>query len=110
MQHAVPFFKRFDIIAYHGRSCTAPRTVCTRRCAQPKKQALSLSSAQPVWRRTLRALLRGDEPPCDRRSLASGALDGLDVLLSTVQMLAGIPVATVGVGKAGAQRFYPVAV
>ena len=29
-------------------------------------------------------------------------LDGLDSLLSTVQMPAGIPVATVAVGKAGA--------
>ena len=36
--------------------------------------------------------------------LASGALDGLDALLSTVQMPAGIPVATVGVGKSGARN------
>jgi phosphoribosylaminoimidazole carboxylase PurE protein len=31
-----------------------------------------------------------------------GALDGLDALLSTVQMPAGIPVATVALGRAGA--------
>ncbi len=31
-----------------------------------------------------------------------GALDGLDALLSTVQMPAGIPVATVAIGKSGA--------
>lgn len=31
-----------------------------------------------------------------------GALNGLDALLSTVQMPAGIPVATVAIGKAGA--------
>jgi len=31
-----------------------------------------------------------------------GALDGLDALLSTVQMPAGVPVATVALGKAGA--------
>ncbi len=31
-----------------------------------------------------------------------GALDGLDALLSTVQMPAGIPVATVALGKSGA--------
>lgn len=36
--------------------------------------------------------------------LAGGALDGLDSLLSTVQMPAGIPVATVAVGKAGAKN------
>lgn len=36
--------------------------------------------------------------------LAGGALDGLDSLLSTVQMPGGIPVATVAVGKAGAKN------
>jgi phosphoribosylaminoimidazole carboxylase PurE protein len=34
--------------------------------------------------------------------MKGGALDGLDALLSTVQMPAGIPVATVALGKAGA--------
>jgi len=34
--------------------------------------------------------------------LAGGALDGLDALLSTVQMPSGIPVATFAIGKAGA--------
>ena len=34
--------------------------------------------------------------------LAGGILDGMDSLLSTVQMPKGVPVATVAVGKAGA--------
>jgi len=34
----------------------------------------------------------------------NASLDGLDALLSTVQMPAGIPVATVAVGKAGARN------
>lgn len=34
--------------------------------------------------------------------LSGGAMDGLDALLSTVQMPAGMPVATVAIGKAGA--------
>ncbi|MBA6413801.1 5-(carboxyamino)imidazole ribonucleotide mutase [Parahaliea sp. F7430] len=34
----------------------------------------------------------------------NASLDGLDALLSTVQMPAGIPVATVAVGKAGAKN------
>jgi phosphoribosylaminoimidazole carboxylase PurE protein len=34
--------------------------------------------------------------------VASGFMDGLDSLLSTVQMPAGVPVATTAVGKAGA--------
>jgi 5-(carboxyamino)imidazole ribonucleotide mutase len=36
--------------------------------------------------------------------LAGGLADGLDALLATVQMPAGIPVATVAVGKAGARN------
>ncbi|RLT99254.1 5-(carboxyamino)imidazole ribonucleotide mutase [Ketobacter sp.] len=34
----------------------------------------------------------------------TGAMNGLDSLLSTVQMPAGVPVATVSVGKAGAKN------
>jgi len=36
--------------------------------------------------------------------LASGALDGLDALLATVQMPQGIPVACLGIGPAGAHN------
>ncbi|MBD3160806.1 MAG: 5-(carboxyamino)imidazole ribonucleotide mutase [Candidatus Eisenbacteria bacterium] len=36
--------------------------------------------------------------------LPGGTLDGLDALLSTVQMPAGVPVATLAVGKAGARN------
>jgi 5-(carboxyamino)imidazole ribonucleotide mutase len=36
--------------------------------------------------------------------LAGPALGGIDALLSTVQMPAGVPVATMAVGKAGAQN------
>ena len=36
--------------------------------------------------------------------MASGSLQGIDALLSTVQMPPGIPVATVGIGSAGAKN------
>jgi phosphoribosylaminoimidazole carboxylase PurE protein len=36
--------------------------------------------------------------------LASGPLQGVDALLSTVQMPPGVPVATVGIGSAGARN------
>ena len=36
--------------------------------------------------------------------LESSAIGGLDALLSTVQMPAGVPVATMAVGKAGARN------
>ena len=36
--------------------------------------------------------------------LSASALDGMDALLSTVQMPPGVPVATVSIGKAGAKN------
>jgi len=36
--------------------------------------------------------------------MPGGVADGLDALLSTVQMPGGVPVATVAVGKAGARN------
>jgi 5-(carboxyamino)imidazole ribonucleotide mutase len=36
--------------------------------------------------------------------LASGELNGLDSLYSIVQMPAGVPVATMGIGKAGVRN------
>jgi 5-(carboxyamino)imidazole ribonucleotide mutase len=36
--------------------------------------------------------------------MAAGPLDGMDALLSTVQMPGGIPVASVAIGKAGAKN------
>ncbi len=42
--------------------------------------------------------------------LASGSLQGIDALLSTVQMPPGVPVASVGIGKAGAKNAALIAV
>ncbi len=36
--------------------------------------------------------------------MKGGAMDGLDAMLSTVQMPSGMPVATVALGKAGAMN------
>ena len=41
---------------------------------------------------------------------AKGGLDGMDALLSTVQMPPGVPVATVAIGKAGAKHAAVLAV
>jgi phosphoribosylaminoimidazole carboxylase PurE protein len=42
--------------------------------------------------------------------LSGGALDGLDALLATVQMPAGVPVGTLAIGKAGARNAAVLAV
>jgi len=42
--------------------------------------------------------------------MASGSLQGIDALLATVQMPPGVPVATVGIGSAGAENAAVLAV
>jgi phosphoribosylamine--glycine ligase len=48
------------------------------------------------------AMAAHSELPIIGVPIAAGALNGFDALLSTVQMPPGVPVATVGVGSAGA--------
>ena len=48
------------------------------------------------------ALAAGTTKPVVGVPMKGGAMDGMDAMLSTVQMPAGMPVATVALGKAGA--------
>ena len=48
------------------------------------------------------ALAAGTTKPIIGVPMKGGAMDGMDAMLSTVQMPAGMPVATVALGKAGA--------
>jgi phosphoribosylaminoimidazole carboxylase PurE protein len=48
------------------------------------------------------AMAAGSALPIIGVPMAAGPLNGFDALLSTVQMPPGVPVATVGIGKAGA--------
>ena len=48
------------------------------------------------------ALASGTTKPVIGVPMKGGAMDGMDAMLSTVQMPAGMPVATVALGKAGA--------
>ncbi|NLF31082.1 MAG: 5-(carboxyamino)imidazole ribonucleotide mutase [Planctomycetes bacterium] len=48
------------------------------------------------------AMAAGTSLPVIGVPMETGALNGLDALLSTVQMPPGVPVATVGIGKPGA--------
>jgi len=51
---------------------------------------------------------RADNPAGNRSSINATALNGLDALLSTVQMPGGIPVATMAIGSAGAKNAAPI--
>ncbi len=50
------------------------------------------------------ALAAGTTKPVIGVPMKGGAMDGMDAMLSTVQMPAGMPVATVALGKAGAMN------
>ena len=61
--------------------------------------------------RTLPASLRAETPlPVIGIPIDSSPLKGIDALLSTVQMPAGVPVATMAIGKAGARNAAVLAV
>ena len=106
MQHAVPFFKQFDITA---RITVASAHRTPDRVHEEVRAAEEAGAVAIICAAGMAAHLAGvvagtTNLPVIGVPLASGALDGLDALLSTVQMPAGIPVATVGVGKAGARN------
>ncbi len=50
------------------------------------------------------ALAAGTTKPIIGVPMKGGAMDGMDAMLSTVQMPSGMPVATVALGKAGAMN------
>jgi len=50
------------------------------------------------------ALAAGTTKPVIGVPMKGGAMDGMDAMLSTVQMPSGMPVATVALGKAGAMN------
>ena len=107
MQHAVPFFKQFDITARLSLIASAHRT--PDRVHEEVRAAEEAGAVAIICAAGMAAHLAGvvagtTNLPVIGVPLASGALDGLGALLSTVQMPAGIPVATVGVGKAGARN------
>jgi phosphoribosylamine--glycine ligase len=106
MQAAVDFLKQMKI-PYEMTVASAHRT--------PERAARWASSAQE---RGLKIIIAGagmaahlagvlaahTELPVIGVPLDASPLHGLDALLSTVQMPAGIPVATMGIGKSGAKN------
>lgn len=106
MQAAADFFKKMDV-PYEMTVASAHRT--------PERAALFASTAQ---KRGLKVIIAGagmaahlagvlaahTNIPVIGVPLDASALNGLDALLSTVMMPPGVPVATMGIGKAGAKN------
>ena len=100
MKHAVPFFKQFGLKARVtvASAHRTPDRVHDEVRAAEEAGAVAIICAAGMAAHLAGVVAGTTNLPVVGVPLASGALDGLDALRSTVQMPAGIPVATVGVG------------
>jgi len=102
----------FEILEYFGIShevkiLSAHRT--PKRTSKFSRQAcnkgLEVIIAGAGWSAHLAGVMASETTlPVIGVPIASSPLNGLDALLSTVQMPGGIPVATMSIGKAGARN------
>lgn len=104
LQASAPYFKYFGIEADYAVS-SAHRN--PERTAKLATEARSAGYSVIVCGAGMAAHLAGvcaafSDLPIIGVPLPGGIEDGMDALLSTVQMPAGVPVATFAVGKAGA--------
>ncbi len=104
MDECVEILKKFDV-SYEVVIASAHRS--PNRTKEYVKQAEEKGAKVFIAAAGMAAHLAGavsamTTKPVIGVPLKGGALDGLDSLLSTVQMPSGVPVATVALGKAGA--------
>jgi len=104
MESAKPYFDYFGIVA-EFRVSSAHRNPA--QAAELAKTARGQGYSAIVCGAGMAAHLAGvcaanSDLPVIAVPLKGGLMDGLDALLSSVQMPAGVPVATLAIGKAGA--------
>ena len=102
--HAAETLKKFGV-PFEVRVCSAHRTpdAAAKLAKGAAARGLKVIIAAAGSAAHLGGVLAAHTPlPVIGVPMKGGALDGLDALLATVQMPAGIPVATVALGKAGA--------
>jgi phosphoribosylaminoimidazole carboxylase PurE protein len=106
MQHAVPFYRQFglDLRMTVASAHRTPARVEAEVAKAEAEGAFAIVCAAGMAAHLAGVVAGITNLPVIGVPLASGALDGLDALLATVQMPAGIPVATVGIGKSGARN------
>ena len=104
MEAALPYFKYFGIepdirisSAHRNPSATAELASSAR-----ENGYLSIICAAGMAAHLAGVCAAHSDLPVIGVPLGGGALDGIDALLSTVQMPSGVPVATFAIGKAGA--------
>ncbi|PAF54058.1 5-(carboxyamino)imidazole ribonucleotide mutase [Helicobacter sp. 13S00482-2] len=104
MSECIEVFKKFDvnfevIISSAHRSPNRTKDYVQKA---EKKGAVVFIAAAGMAAHLAGAIASQTCKPVIGVPLSGGALDGIDALLSTVQMPAGMPVGTLAIGKAGA--------
>jgi len=104
IKHCVDTFEKFDvkfelIITSAHRSFDRTKQYIQE---SEKKGAIAFIAAAGMAAHLAAAVAANTTKPVIAVPMKGGAMDGLDAMLSTVQMPAGIPVATVTLGKQGA--------
>ena len=106
MEEAVAIFKKFDI-AYEMTVASAHRSPARAAdfAATAKNRGMKVIIAGAGMAAHLAGVVAAHTTlPVIGVPIDASALQGLDALLSTVQMPPGVPVATVSIGKAGARN------
>jgi 5-(carboxyamino)imidazole ribonucleotide mutase len=104
MKHCSDTFERFNvkyeiIISSAHRS---PARTKTYIAEAEEKGAVAFIAAAGMAAHLAGALAAGTTKPVIGVPMKGGAMDGMDAMLSTVQMPAGMPVGTVALGRSGA--------
>ncbi len=106
MEEAVAVFKKFDV-PFEMTVASAHRSPdrAAAFAASAKARGMKMIIAGAGMAAHLAGVLAAHTPlPIIGVPIDASALQGLDALLSTVQMPPGVPVATVTIGKAGARN------
>lgn len=104
MSECIEVFKKFDVkfeVIISSAHRSPNRTKDYVKEAE-KKGAVVFIAAAGMAAHLAGAIASQTCKPVIGVPLSGGALDGIDALLSTVQMPAGMPVGTLAIGKAGA--------
>ena len=104
MKHCADTFEKFNvryelIISSAHRSPARTKTYIKEA---EEKGAVAFIAAAGMAAHLAGALAAGTTKPVIGVPMKGGAMDGMDAMLSTVQMPAGMPVGTVALGRSGA--------
>ena len=104
MKHCADTFEKFNVryeLIISSAHRSPARTKSYIKEAE-EKGAIAFIAAAGMAAHLAGALAAGTTKPVIGVPMKGGAMDGMDAMLSTVQMPAGMPVGTVALGRSGA--------